>query len=871
MADQEDLGVLLTKIALDVADLKKGLSEGRSEMQGFKSMAQGVAQSVKNAFMFAGVTLGIYELIGALRDFAKEAAMTGARTETLEIAMNQVGKTYGMTAASLKYYVDEVKGAGITTQEAMLAITKFLASGLPLDKLKELATRARDIGVVAGVNTSEALGRMVQGIITGEQETLRRMMIQVGHTDDIYKNYAATLGTTADQLNSIQKAQAMLNEVMRLSAGYAGVAAEADASVGKQMASMTRFAEEAKNSLWSLFGPVMLEIIQQMTKGWKELKTWADANKESLSAWGQSIAEFIQKKIELIAIVGKFIIQNRELILLVLQFALFYKVAGWIIAFATALKTASVTMVAATTTAKGLQTALLGLVQNPWVIAIAVVLTGLAALKKLQEKHPETAPLALAGEAWGVMTPEQQGELLASGEGLKKPAAPAPKPEIKPATPEEAARLAQAAIEKAIRDAPKPTGKEGKGSGAGQEEDLFGEYLKVREQIRQAKIQDYQDDLDLLKAADEKKKAEMDKDLAEGLIDGQSYYQRLQELQQAETTKALALIDEKRRAQAQAYQDALADIARQDISPEMAEYKRQEEAAKNRLLNAQLDAEAAKVRLDGEKKVTEELKRQVEVAKQYKQQREDLDVETAQLLGAISSQEATLQKLYLEWQRKKQEAFAAGGYTPEFAQSLEANYQAKRADTLYGGYATQISQGISSLIDTLSQGGQDLMKAANGIFKNLFAEALKPGLDQLKTMLVKGFKDLFGEAGAGLASAVMGAIGLIGMLLTSGGGGSSFSSSGVQGGVTSSEAVRGIIAGPTSIPIAQIDTGLQEALVPTNGILSEGFNEVVAAIRGGGGGLSVSINAAGLAGTVRDAIKEVMDEYFADVLIQGVT
>ncbi len=873
MADQEDLGVLLSKIAVDVADLKKGLQEGRNEMQSFKTMAQGVGESVKKAFAFAGIAVGIYEVVTALRDFAKDAAMVGARTETLEIAMNQVGKTYGMSAASLKYYVNELKGAGITTQESMLAVTKFLASGLPLDRLKELATRARDIGVVAGVNTSEALNRMVQGIITGEQETLRRLMIQVGHTDDIYKRYAATLGTTADQLNSVQKAQAVLNEVMRLSAGFAGVAAEADASVGKQMASMTRFAEEAKNSLWALFGPVMLEVIQQMSKGWKELKTWADANKESLSAWGKSIAELIQRKIELIATIGKLIAQNRELILVVLEFLVFYKVAGWIAGFAIALKAASVTMAGAATTAKGLQAALLGLTKNPWVIAIAVVLTGLAAVKRLQEKHPETAPLALAGEAWGVMTPEQQEDLVKTGEALKKPKeTKAAKPEIKPESPEEAARQAQAALEKALREALKSAGKEKGGKGAGGEgiaDRLLTETLKMLKAKREAEFQEAENSLELLKSTNEKKRAELSKSLAEELIDGNAYYQSLQDMQKAETDAALALIEKKKQIQIQAHQEALQNIADKtlpgfkDLSDEARAIAQQTLEAQHRKEMSKLAMETAKAKLEGEVKVTEELKRQVEVQKQFQQRVEDLELSTA--WGPIEDQEARLRQLYLEWQRAKAEAIKEG-VSPEMLARMEAAYgrktwnagpQAEQA----AGMASAITQWFSSAVDAIMQGGQDLKKTLNGLFKAVFTEAMKPGLKELQQLLMNGFKELFGAAGGALGSAIMGVIGLVGMMLTSGGS-SSWSPSAVQSGVTAHEAVRGVIAGDTSIPIAEIGVSLQDALVSTNGILMD----IERNTRGSGAGGSIfQVSLEG----IEDAVRGAMDRYFADRLQLG--
>ena len=155
------------------------------------------------------------------------------------------------------------------------------------------------------------------------------------------------------------------------------------------------------------------------------------------------------------------------------------------------------------------------------------------------------------------------------------------------------------------------------------------------------------------------------------------------------------------------------------------------------------------------------------------------------------------------------------------------------------------------------------MQAANGVFKNLFNEAMKPGLDQLKEQLVTGFKDLFGEAGSGLAGAVMGAIGIVGMMMTQKSN-ASFSSSGVQSAVTGHEAVRGIIAGDTSLPIAEIGVSLADALVTTNGILS-----LIESNTRGGGGAGISIDVGNLVPRVKEAIQGVMEEYFRDVYMES--
>jgi hypothetical protein len=86
----------------------------------------------------------------------------------------------------------------------------------------------------------------------------------------------------------------------------------------------------------------------------------------------------------------------------------------------------------------------------------------------------------------------------------------------------------------------------------------------------------------------------------------------------------------------------------------------------------------------------------------------------------------------------------------------------------------------------------------------------------------------------------------------------------VQSSVTGHEAVRGIIAGETSIPIAQIGESLQDALVPTNSILSR----IEANTRGGGRGggfLDISVTIKG----IEEQINAAIERYFREYLVLG--
>jgi len=901
----EELGVLVAKLQADVTDLKKGLVDGRNDLKSFKGMAQEVGAQVKRALTFAGVAVGLYEILGRLKEFSREAAMIGARTESLSVAMYQVGKNAGVSALTLDFYVDQLKKAGITTQEAMLGATKFMSAGLDLSKLTELATRARDIAVVANVNTSEAFSRIIQGVISGEQETLKRLLINVGNIDDLMKKWAETMGVDKDQIGAVTKANLLLNEVLEKTTRFAGAAAAADETVGKKLASLARYAEEAKNALWPIFQPAFLAWVQEMARGWKDLETWAKANKDRLAEWGRTGAEWVKWLAAGIRDIGSFIAENKELLKRLAELYIASKAAGWFMELGGSLKKTAAEV--------GIVAAFLGrlktLVGGPWRLAITITLLGFyEAWKKIQELRKQapdwradkglaqnvqesrardrdrmsgemdTANLNLVDEARRRgLTVEKYRELLKEDqkwavEGrYRKFTAPSRMPPVLPEheTPEERAdREAREAKERAEKEQyiGKPKDKGGK---SGAEEDVFGDYLKMLEQKRQAELQDSQNSLEILKATNEKKKAELEKQLAEGLIDGQTYYARLQELEGQETAAALALIEKKKQAQEQAYKDALADLERQDLSPEARGYRSQQLEAQNRMVLAQLAAEAARVKLEGEIKVTNELKRQVEVQQQYKQKVEDMQVEIRGTWGPVAEQEAKIQKLYLDWQRAKEEAVKAGAYTPEFARTQDLYFQTKIDYARHGeqisGMASSIAQGLSSLVDAITSGGQDLLQSLNGFFKSIFNETLKQGMKQLEQLLVNGLKELFSTAGSAAASAIMGAIGLIGMFLTSGGS-SSWSPSGVQSSVTGHEAVRGIIAGETSIPIAQISDSLAEAMSPHLSVL----RQIEANTRGGkagGGALDINVTVKG----IEEQINAAIERYFRDYLMLGAT
>ncbi len=867
MADQEDIGTLLSKIAVDVADLKKGLQVGRNELQSFKSFSADLSAQVKKALTFTVGILGIGALLGELKSLLQGVTEVGARLETTKLAAYAVGQNFGYTSANIDKLVTDLKQLKVSSVDGYEAVSNFISHGLDPRQLISIAQAARDLAVAAGKSPQEMFSLLIDSIVTGTPRALRQAKIPIKEFQDSVLAEGKSLDENL-KLSSQERSQVMIDLILKYAQTVEGVSQSTAGSYSRQLGQIKFMATQAKEVLWDFLQPLLAAITGEKIKVWGDLLNWLTLNRAELQKWGQTIGEFVKLVWGVIAAVISWTVANGNLVKTFIELVVAYKLAGYLVALGAAIPGVVSGLYSLATGVTAVKVAFGG-----WLailIQVAVALAALGAYKFM--KNPVTTlPDGQRYIEWGghgitELPSVSSGETTPGSENTGHEEVTSPQEMA-----DDMAQRVNSAMQKYqdLMGEKAGIGKGGKGGKAGPEEDLFGEYLKMLDQERQAKIRGAQDSLEILKAGNEKEKAELEKKLAEGLIDGQTYYAKLQEMQQAETAASLKLIEEKKAAQAAAYKDALADLERQDLSPEMKGYRRQEEEIKNRMALAQLNAEAARVKLEGEVKVTQELKRQVEVQKQYKEKAEDMRVEMAGLWGPIAEQEAKIQKLYLDWQRAKAEAVKAGAYTPEYAQTLDQYYQSKinfaRSGDQYNNMASSITQGFSSLVDAITSGGQDLLKSLNSFFKSLFTSALKPGLDQLQQLLINGFKQLFGEAGSALASAVMGAIGLIGMLLTSGGS-SSWSSSGVTSSVTSHEAVRGIIAGETSIPIAQIGESLQDALVPTNSIL----NQIEANTRGGRGGLGggrldITVTLKG----IEEQINAAIERYFREYLVLG--
>lgn len=297
MAEGVNLGSAYGTIRIDVARLLTDLKGGSEALRTFQADSERSAAAATKSFSSTkegakalGKALGAVAAAGSA--LLVSATLTAARTQVLGTVLHQVGKNAGYSAAALDVQVEKIKKLGITTQEARTALVRFMQSELDVADAAKLARAAQDLAVIAGQNSSQAYQTLTQAIVAQETTLLRQYGIVKGLTE-IYGAYAAKHKLVASALDETQKKQAFLDAILESGAAAAGTYEAAMGDVGKQLTSLPRYTEEAKNALGEGLLPVMGLVVGAVTgllKGFINLEPGMKAGVSTAAAMGTAIA-----------------------------------------------------------------------------------------------------------------------------------------------------------------------------------------------------------------------------------------------------------------------------------------------------------------------------------------------------------------------------------------------------------------------------------------------------------------------------------------------------------------------------------------------------------------------------------------------------
>lgn len=240
-----------------------------------------------------------------LTSLVKDVALANSRFEQMGTVMEVVGRNIGLNANEVSRYAKEVQGMGITMNESRQTVISMIQAQLDLSKASGLARLSQDAAVIANINSSEALGRLIYGLKSAQVEVLRTMGLNVNFEDG-YKKLAVQIGKNQTELTEAEKAQARLNQVMEAGKLIAGSYEASMQSASKQLGSTQRYLDDLQVLWGEAFSVVTRDLIFGYSDALKELLTTTQKLKDdgTLEEWSHDLADGLTTAIDVATLAG---------------------------------------------------------------------------------------------------------------------------------------------------------------------------------------------------------------------------------------------------------------------------------------------------------------------------------------------------------------------------------------------------------------------------------------------------------------------------------------------------------------------------------------------------------------------------------------
>ena len=225
-----------------------------------------MTESLKRAGAQLGeMYLSFQGLKAVIKDVAVDSALFAAKTETYGVALEAAARANNISIPLLHQQEQGLKRLGIATQEARQSLLRMITAQIDLAKAQELGRLAQDVAVIGLMNSSQAFEQLIYGIQSASVRVLRTIGINVSFQES-YERLAKQLGKTTLELSEQEKTVARVNEVLRVAPQYAGLYEESMTSVGKQMTSLKRYFDEARNAVGNQFQPALEKVVKTLTE-----------------------------------------------------------------------------------------------------------------------------------------------------------------------------------------------------------------------------------------------------------------------------------------------------------------------------------------------------------------------------------------------------------------------------------------------------------------------------------------------------------------------------------------------------------------------------------------------------------------------------
>ena len=266
-------------IMVDAKDknVKQVLGGVGRELQGLGDTAETTGTRMSQAFTGAGMAMAFGRAIPLIKNALTAYNELRAGMVGLQSIVKFTGEDWGQAQQAMKEYVSN---GLVPMSQATTALKNLLLRGYGLERSIELLGRLKDAAAY-GRQGQLSMGQAITSASEGLKNENSILVDNAGVTKNVsvmWKEYAASIGTTIGKLTQAQKLQAEYNGIMAETAPMLGNAAGLTGELAGKMAQAEAKIRELMEAVGESFAPAVADALSKITPFIGAITEFAKAN-----------------------------------------------------------------------------------------------------------------------------------------------------------------------------------------------------------------------------------------------------------------------------------------------------------------------------------------------------------------------------------------------------------------------------------------------------------------------------------------------------------------------------------------------------------------------------------------------------------------
>lgn len=244
----------------------------RIKEKGAKTLGK-IGDSLKSIGKVAlGAVAGLTAMAAAALKLANDASEFDAVSKSFRnLALSQ-GQDADMMLAKMR----ELSAGTISDMKLMQKANQALLLGLPVDRFGDMLEIARSSAKATGESMDFMLNSIVTGLGRGSKLVLDNLGI-VFKAEDAYKEYAESLGRTAESLSEAEKKQAFINKALEVGKANAEAAGDSQLTFSESIQIVIAKIENITMAIGGNLIPILSQLTGSVGDTLTAFEEWASS------------------------------------------------------------------------------------------------------------------------------------------------------------------------------------------------------------------------------------------------------------------------------------------------------------------------------------------------------------------------------------------------------------------------------------------------------------------------------------------------------------------------------------------------------------------------------------------------------------------